>query len=57
MIKENISKMISDIERYYDALDVIAKFESGDSIYLKRNIRNEIAKLDEIIDKNSDLLN
>ena len=40
-----------EIDKLCDALDVIAKFEDGDSLYLKRNIREEIKRLEEIDEK------
>lgn len=36
------------IDNLYTALDVIAEFESGDSIELKRAIRAEIERLEKI---------
>jgi hypothetical protein len=35
-----------EINKLYDALDIIAKYEAGDSSYLKRQIRDKIAQLE-----------
>lgn len=37
-----------EADKLYTALDVIAKFESGDHIELKRSIRTEIDRLEKI---------
>jgi len=43
----NKKEMEKEIIKMYDALDIIAKYEDGDSIHLKRNIRAARAKLEE----------
>lgn len=39
------------LDNLYNALDVIAKYEDGDSVYLKRNIRAEIERVELIIEQ------
>ena len=50
-LRKSIVNQENNIERLYDALDVIVEFDKTDNVMkLKQSIREEIAKIEERID-------